>query len=47
MLGSEKGEVLIVHNGDLRGSLSVDPEAAVTAILPTSKANSMPRKICY
>lgn len=37
LLGSEKGDVMIVHNGDLRGSLSVEPEAAIRAIVPTSK----------
>ena len=39
LLGSEKGDVMIVHNGDLRGSLSVEPEAAIRAIVPTSKVH--------
>ena len=40
LLGSEKGEVLMVHNGDLRGNISVDAEAAINAIVPTSKVYS-------
>ncbi len=40
LLGSEKGEVMIVHNGDLRGSLSVEPEATIKAIVPTPKVPS-------
>ena len=38
LLGSEEGDVLIVFNGDLRGNLNVDPDAAIKAIVPTSKA---------
>ena len=40
LLGSEKGEVMLVHNGDLRGNISVDAEAAINAIVPTSKVSS-------
>ena len=37
LLGTEKGEVMVVHNGDLRGNIPVDAEAAINAIVPTSK----------
>ena len=37
LLGTEKGEVMIVHKGDLRGNIAVDAEAAINAIVPTSK----------
>ncbi len=40
LLGSEKGEVMLLHNGDLRGNISVDAEAAINAIVPTSKVSS-------
>ena len=40
LLGSEKGEVMIVHNGDLRGNICVDAEAAINVIVPTSKVCS-------
>ena len=40
LLGSEKGEVMLLHNGDLRGNISVDAEAAINAIVPTSKVYS-------
>lgn len=38
MLGTEDGDVLIVFNGDLRGNLSVEPDIAIKAIVPISKA---------
>ena len=38
LLGTENGDVLIVFNGDLRGNMSVEPEMAIRAIVPTSKA---------
>ena len=40
LLGSEKGEVMLVHNGDLRGNIAIDAEAAINAIVPTSKVCS-------
>lgn len=40
LLGSEKGEVMMVHNGDLRVNIAVDAEAAINAIVPTSKVCS-------
>ena len=38
LLGTENGDVLIVLNGDLRGNVSVEPDIALKAIVPTSKA---------
>ena len=38
LLGTENGEVLIVFNGDLRGNVSVEPDVAIKALVPTSKA---------
>ena len=42
MLGTENGDVLIVFNGDLRGNISVEPDMAIKAIVPTSKACPRP-----
>ena len=38
LLGTENGDVLIVFNGDLRGNVSVEPDIALKALVPTSKA---------
>ena len=42
LLGTETGEVLIIFNGDLRGNVSVDPDMAIRALVPTSKARLCP-----
>lgn len=43
LLGTENGDVLIVFNGDLRGNISVEPDMAIRAIVPTSKACLCPK----
>ena len=40
VIGTDRGDLLVVENGDVRGTLSVDPEApaAVRALVATPKA---------
>ena len=44
IVGTDKGDILVVENGDVRGSLTLDPAGpcAIAAIVATPKVQSTP-----
>ena len=47
-MGTDKGDILVVENGDVRGNLTLDPAGpcAIAAIVATPKVCSMADACC-